>query len=46
VEPDVTVSCEQAGDGCTWRAESARTSGQDAAESPHRERAADEPTTV
>jgi hypothetical protein len=29
VEPDVTVSCEQAGDGCTWRAESRHTQGND-----------------
>jgi hypothetical protein len=27
VEPDVTVSCEQAGDGCTWRAEQQDTAG-------------------
>jgi hypothetical protein len=31
VEPDVAVSCEQAGDGCTWRAESAHAPGEDAA---------------
>ncbi|QLQ36709.1 hypothetical protein [Micromonospora robiginosa] len=39
VEPDVTVSCEQAGDGCTWRAESPHAPGADAAGSPHRGRA-------
>jgi hypothetical protein len=32
VEPDVTVSCVQAGDGCTWRAEHSHAPGQDAAE--------------
>ncbi|MFF1871851.1 hypothetical protein [Streptomyces sp. CB03911] len=31
VEPDVKVSCEQAGDGCTWRAESAHAPAEDAA---------------
>jgi hypothetical protein len=46
VEPDVTVSCELAGDGCTWRAEYPHASGEDAAGSPHRVRAADEPTAV
>lgn len=39
VEPDVTVSCEQAGDGCTWRAESPHAPEEDAAGSPHRGRA-------
>lgn len=41
VEPDVTVSCEQAGDGCTWRAEHPHAPEGDAAGSPHRGRAAD-----
>ena len=41
VEPDVTVSCEQVGDGCTWRAESAHSPEDDAAGSPHRGRAGD-----
>lgn len=41
VEPDVTVSCEQAGDGCTWRAESPPAPDEDAAGSPQRGRAAD-----
>ncbi|NGM12027.1 hypothetical protein [Verrucosispora sioxanthis] len=36
VESDVTVSCEQAGDGCTWRAESQQASGDGAAGSPDR----------
>ncbi|WFE28228.1 hypothetical protein O7623_03170 [Solwaraspora sp. WMMD791] len=41
VEPEVTVSCEQAGDGCTWRAESPNSPGQGEdgpAGSPHRGR--------
>ncbi|MEV8376380.1 hypothetical protein AB0P21_26795 [Kribbella sp. NPDC056861] len=37
VEPEVTVSCHQSGDGCTWRAE---TQGADDTGSPHRGRAA------
>lgn len=41
VGPDVTVSCEQAGDGCTWRAESPRDQGEVAAGSPQRGRAGD-----
>ncbi|MGW4642884.1 hypothetical protein ACWEN6_30510 [Sphaerisporangium sp. NPDC004334] len=41
VEPEVTVSCEQAGDGCTWRAEPAQAEGEDAAGSPQRGRAGD-----
>lgn len=41
VEPDVSVSCEQAGDGCTWRAEAAQPSTVDTAGSPHRGRAGD-----
>ena len=53
VEPDVTVSCEQAGDGCTWRADaqpapgsplaqgSSPAQGEDVAGSPHRGRAGD-----
>ncbi|MEU6073465.1 hypothetical protein [Micromonospora sp. NPDC047074] len=36
VESDVTVSCEQAGDGCTWRAESRHASGDGATGSPDR----------
>jgi hypothetical protein len=36
VEPEVTVSCEQAGDGCTWRAETSHAPAEDAAGSPHR----------
>ncbi|MFG1850018.1 hypothetical protein [Micromonospora carbonacea] len=39
VEPDVTVTCEQAGDGCTWRAESPQPTERDAAGSPQRGRA-------
>ncbi len=35
VEPDVTVSCVQAGDGCTWRAESPGAPGEDTAGAPH-----------
>lgn len=35
VEPGTTVTCEQAGDGCTWRAESA--------DAPGHERPADAP---
>jgi hypothetical protein len=31
VEPGVTVSCEQAGDGCTWRAESSPAAAGDTA---------------
>ncbi|MFY1631910.1 hypothetical protein ACN27F_01295 [Solwaraspora sp. WMMB335] len=42
VEPEVTVSCDQAGDGCTWRAESAHPpADEDAAGSPHRGRTGD-----
>ncbi len=41
VEPDVTVSCEQAGDGCTWHAEHPHAPGEDQAGPPHRGRAAD-----
>jgi len=41
VEPDVTVSCELAGDGCTWRAQHANAPVEDAAGSPHGGRAAD-----
>jgi hypothetical protein len=41
VGPDVTVSCEQEGDGCTWRAEPAHAPDVDAAGSPHRGRAGD-----
>lgn len=41
VGPDVTVSCKQAGDGCTWRAEHTHAPGADAAGSPHRGRAGD-----
>ncbi|KXK58669.1 hypothetical protein AWW66_28490 [Micromonospora rosaria] len=41
VEPDVTVSCEQAGDGCTWRAESAHPPDGEAAGSPQRGRTGD-----
>ncbi|MFF3443914.1 hypothetical protein [Streptosporangium sp. NPDC002721] len=40
VGPDVTVSCERAGGGCTWRAES-HAPGEGAAGSPHRGRAGD-----
>ncbi|WP_037898476.1 hypothetical protein, partial [Streptomyces sp. NRRL S-920] len=29
VEPDVKVSCELVGDGCTWRAEHAHAPGED-----------------
>jgi hypothetical protein len=35
VEPDVTVSCEQSGDGCTWRAEHSDAPAEDAAGSLH-----------
>lgn len=40
VEPEVTVSCEQAGDGCTWRAESPQHPGHadDPTGPPHRGR--------
>ncbi|MFG2285060.1 hypothetical protein ACGFOU_03140 [Streptomyces sp. NPDC048595] len=31
VEPDVTVSCEQSDDGCTWRAENQHAPEEDAA---------------
>ncbi|HTJ71735.1 MAG TPA: hypothetical protein VL551_29615 [Actinospica sp.] len=31
VEPEVKVSCEQAGDGCTWRAERPQAPAEDAA---------------
>lgn len=41
VEPGVTVSCEQVGNGCTWRADSPHPLGGDAAGSPQRGRAAD-----
>ncbi|MER7167649.1 hypothetical protein ABT336_16470 [Micromonospora sp. NPDC000207] len=41
VESDVTVSCEQAGDGCTWRAESPQTPVADTAGSPQRGRTDD-----
>ena len=41
VEPDVTVSCEQAGDGCTWRAEYPHAPEEDAAGSPDHGPAAD-----
>ncbi|GGM17422.1 MULTISPECIES: hypothetical protein [Micromonospora] len=40
LEPEVTVSCEQAGDGCTWRV-SAQASADAPAASPQRGRAAD-----
>ena len=46
VGPDVTVSCELAGDGCTWRAESSHAPGEDAAGSPHRDGPVIEPTAV
>ncbi|MCX5213321.1 hypothetical protein OG689_29340 [Kitasatospora sp. NBC_00240] len=36
VEPDVTVSSDQAGDGCTWRAERLHAPEEDAADSPQR----------
>ncbi|MDI5939548.1 hypothetical protein QLR68_15635 [Micromonospora sp. DH15] len=39
VEPDVTVTCDQAGEGCTWRAESPpHAPAGDAAGSPPRRR--------
>ncbi|MEU8170319.1 hypothetical protein AB0B97_27845 [Micromonospora sp. NPDC049004] len=38
VEPDVTVSCDQAGDGCTWRAESRHAAGEGTTGSPQRGR--------
>lgn len=41
VEPDITVSCDQSGNGCTWRAESTHAAGGDGAGSPHRGRTCD-----
>lgn len=41
VEPDVTVSCELAGDGCIWRAEESHVSGMDATGSTDRRQSAD-----
>ncbi|ARE38064.1 hypothetical protein A0W34_31770 (plasmid) [Rhodococcus sp. BH4] len=46
VEPDIKVSCEQSGDGCTWRTESPSAPAEDAAPATAPDEPVIEPTGV